>query len=103
MSTVQASDRRFYLLGDVHIEEARSGKVITLPRSLRGLLGYLLVYRHRYHPREILAEQLWSEHDPPRSRANLNTALWRLRSLVEPKNSASGPYLVESAMNEIKF
>lgn len=54
----------------------------------RLLCGYLFQFIGRVHRRERLADQFWGHLDPERSRAALNTALWRLRKLLmrDPKS-----------------
>lgn len=65
---------------EVHVDDVPIQKHPS--RSLLSLLAYLIIYRERIHPRESLAETFWSEHNRAQSRKCLNTALWRLRSLL---------------------
>lgn len=46
------------------------------------LFAYLLSVNRRPVRRDHLAELLWEDFDPDRSRAALNTALWRVRQTV---------------------
>ena len=46
------------------------------------LAAYLLEFPGRIHRRERLAELFWRDLDADRSRAALNTALWRVRKLL---------------------
>ena len=58
------------------------GEKMTDPLSprLQELLCYLLLFRDRAHPREVLASQLWPESTTCHSRRNLRQALWQLQS-----------------------
>ena len=93
---------RFYLLGDVHIEKEHSFETFSLPRPVQCLLGYLLVYRDRFHSREALENRLWDDEDIVRSRACLSTALWRLRRVIE-HDRHRGMYVTQTAQTDIKF
>jgi len=46
------------------------------------LAAFLLEFAGRAHRRERLADQFWGHLDPERSRAALNTGLWRLRKVL---------------------
>jgi DNA-binding SARP family transcriptional activator len=61
-------------------DEARLA--IDLGPSGRMLAGYLFEFAGRTHRRERLAELFWGHLDPERSRAALNTALWRVRKIL---------------------
>jgi predicted ATPase/DNA-binding SARP family transcriptional activator len=50
-------------------------------RSAEALLVYLAL-QGRTVPRDVLADLLWPEHDAERSRANLRSAVYRLRRLL---------------------
>ncbi|MGB3336084.1 MAG: BTAD domain-containing putative transcriptional regulator [Devosia sp.] len=71
------------LLGIVTILAA-GGNVVSL--GLAGptleLFAYLLTYNHRSLRRDYLADLIWEDLESARSRAALNTALWRVRRAV---------------------
>jgi len=50
-----------------------------ITRSAKGLLAYLLLFRHRIHQREALAGLFWSDHSQKGARSCLNSSLRRLR------------------------
>lgn len=52
--------------------------------------GFLLQFNGRVHRRERLLEQFWSQLEPHRARAALNTALWRLRKLLARDSQSDG-------------
>jgi DNA-binding SARP family transcriptional activator len=74
-----------------------------LGRNVKALLGYLALFRHRFHAREVLAGLFWGESSENRARSNLSTTLWRLRKVLEPKPIPPGAYLVTTPMGEIGF
>jgi DNA-binding SARP family transcriptional activator len=59
-------------------------------RKVRELLGYLLITRHHPQGRETLAELLWADRDPARSRKSLRQTLWKLRSALDHGEAAGG-------------
>ena len=50
----------------------------------RELFCYLLLHRHRTHPREILVEVLWSDNSATQARKSLRQALWQLHTALHP-------------------
>jgi len=66
-------------------------------------LAYLLLQRNRLHSRETLAGIFWGDYEKERARSCLNTALWRLRSSLEPKGIPPGTYLITTPTGEIGF
>jgi DNA-binding SARP family transcriptional activator len=76
---------------------------IQLTRENQALLAYLLLYRHKMHPREILADMFWGEHTRQKARGSLNTALWKLKRALEPEGIPAGAYLKNSHAGEVGF
>lgn len=66
-------------------------------RKTQELFCYLLLYRDRPHPREALADLLWSDGQADRPNRSLRKALWQLRSALdcEPELLSSRVLLVE--------
>lgn len=52
------------------------------------LLSYLLIGRNRCHPRETLANLLWSDSSTERSKKYLRQALWHLQVALESDKSS---------------
>lgn len=48
----------------------------------RELICYLLVYRHRPHPRETLASLFWDTESTAQARKKLRQALWQLQAIL---------------------
>lgn len=94
---------RISLLGGVTITNNKESCTTSLTRVTQTLLSYLVLYRHRFHPREVLASLLWGDQPDERARNCLNTALWRLRNVLEPSSIERGSYLVTNPSGEIGF
>jgi DNA-binding SARP family transcriptional activator len=58
------------------------------------LLGYLLIYRNRHHPRETLASLLWGDTSTSKSKKYLRQALWHMQSALEVKKNLSPQILL---------
>uniref|UniRef100_A0A832A3E4 Bacterial transcriptional activator domain-containing protein n=1 Tax=Desulfacinum infernum TaxID=35837 RepID=A0A832A3E4_9BACT len=90
-----------YLFGGFRVLRGRPPQTVHLTRTAQHLLAYLVVHRHRLHPREVLAGTLWGETDNERGRACLNTALWRLRKVLEPPGVPKGTFFHSTAAGEV--
>jgi DNA-binding SARP family transcriptional activator len=84
---------RVSLGSDAEIKCARTGHT---------LLAYLLLQRD-YSPRDLLASLCWAEQPEDSARSCLNTALWRLRSALEPDPTPRGTYLLTGSDGEVGF
>lgn len=71
--------------------------------SVQHLLAFLLIKRHRLHPRPVLAGLFWGDSREERARSCLSTALWRLRKVLEPDGIPKGTYLVTTSSDEVGF
>jgi DNA-binding SARP family transcriptional activator len=91
------------LLGGVHVTHNNWLTQAKLTREIQALLAYLLLYRQRVHPREVLAGLFWAEHSQDKARRALNTALWRLKKALEPRGIPSGTYLISDHSDEVGF
>ncbi|MEI7845941.1 MAG: BTAD domain-containing putative transcriptional regulator [Chloroflexota bacterium] len=91
------------LFGCVKVNHEQDLVDVKLTHSTQGLLAYLILFRHRSHPREVLTEIFWGDKDPDRSRRSLNTAIWQLRGILEPRGVKRGTYLVSDHQDEISF
>jgi DNA-binding SARP family transcriptional activator len=54
--------------------------------KVQELFCYLLLYRNRSIPREVLASQLWPETTTAQSKKNLRQTLWRLQTALDTFN-----------------
>src|SRR6516165_12762296 len=74
---------RIQICGALAIERDGQRLDAGLPgRQGRLLFTYLVVNRHRYVPRDELAEALWREPDPAAVEARLNPLLSKLRRVL---------------------
>lgn len=94
---------RISLFGGVSIRHGESEVQVCLARRVQVLLAYLLLKRHRVHPREEVMEALWPDVNADQARGRLNTALWRLRQGLEPGGVPRGTYLLTSRLGEVGF
>lgn len=59
-------------------------------RKAEGLFGLLLIHRDRPVHRDVLCGALWGDRTDCEARKALRTALWRIRSVVEPETNDRG-------------
>jgi DNA-binding SARP family transcriptional activator len=60
-------------------------------RKVQELLSYLLVHWERPQPRETLAELLWENLPPEKSKKNLRQTLWKLKSALDDRHLLGFP------------
>lgn len=95
---------RIYLFGGVRVESNGEFAADIKPTHIvQTLMSYLLLYRQRTHPRDVLANLLWEDYPQERARNCLNTAMWRLRQVLEPSGIEPGTYLVSTPTGELGF
>lgn len=94
---------RVALLGGVRVTHNDWRNESKLTREIQSLLAYLLLQRHRAHSREILADVFWGEQSHDKARRALNTALWRLKKILEPEGIPAGTYLFSAHSGEVGF
>lgn len=76
---------------------------LKLTGTIRRLFAYLLLQNYRPQPRELLAELFWGDQSEERAHKCLNTALWRLRTVLELEGIHKDAYLVNPHPGEIAF
>lgn len=94
---------RINLLGSVRLTHGDWPSAAGLPRAGQSLFAYLLLHRDRTHRREVIADTFWGDIGAHRARNCLNTALWRLRRVLEPDGIPRGAYLTTTGAGEIGF
>src|SRR5215211_217748 len=97
------SSLQIALFGCVRITHDNWLTEIRLTRDIQLLLAYLLLQRHRIHSREVLAGIFWGERTQEKLRGSLNTALWKLKKLLEPQGIPAGTYLISNHSHEVGF
>jgi DNA-binding SARP family transcriptional activator len=60
----------------------------------RLLACYLFAFAGRVHRRERLADLFWGEIDPDKARSALNTAIWRIRKMLDLGAVGSSRHLI---------
>ncbi|GAB4272392.1 MAG: hypothetical protein Kow0092_27450 [Deferrisomatales bacterium] len=94
---------RIQLLGNVRVCWGDGSRELQVSGSARALLAYLLLQRHRSHPRSTLAGLLWGDHDDRRARSCLSTAVWRLRRQLEAGGAGGEDFLISTPAGELRF
>ena len=97
------SSVRISLLGTVRVTHQELPTEITMGHAVKALLGYLTLFRHRFHAREVLAGLFWGDSTEKQARSCLSTTLWRLRKVLEPGDIPKGAYLVTTPNGEVGF
>lgn len=92
---------KIFLFGSVRIGYSTEISEIKLTRTSQALLAYLLLHRHRNHPREILASLFWADYSEERARSCLSTALWRLRVALELHSGPDEANLITASATEV--
>lgn len=91
------------LLGTFRVEYPELPTEGKITRSIQSFLAYLLLFRHRLHPREVLTGLFWGDHREERARGCLSTTVWRLRRILEPPGVPKGSFLLISPTGEVGF
>jgi DNA-binding SARP family transcriptional activator len=94
---------RIWLFGAVRLEHDDFAVDPATVHPVQGLLAYLLLHRERVHSREALAGVFWGDRTDDKARRCLNTAVWRLRSALEPDGVDRGAYLISNGGGELGF
>ena len=91
------------LFGEVRIAYDGVRVTTNVTRTTQALLAYLLLLPHRPQPRDVLTNVFWGDRTEERARSCLKTALWRLRSVLEPEGIPPGTYLLATSNGDIGF
>lgn len=98
MAAIQIS-----LFGRFRIFREEEPAEVKATHTIQILFAYLLLERHRCHSREVLAGLFWGDLSQDQARHCLNTALWRLRRVLEPELAHRGDYLLTTPVGEVGF
>jgi DNA-binding SARP family transcriptional activator len=91
------------LFGRVELNYDNRLAEVKIPKIAQALLAYMLLKRRRFYTREGLAALFWGDMSEERARSCLNTALWRLRRALEPKETAKSGYVLTASSGNIGF
>ena len=70
---------------------------------MEALFAHLIIERRRSHGRDELAGLFWGEMPDDRARNCLNTALWRIRRVLEPDPASRGMYVETTPAGDVRF
>lgn len=87
------ADLRIRLFGSLEVR--REGELLpafSTERS-RHLFAFLVLHRERLFHRDVLCGRLWGDQPESDARKILRTALWRLRTVLEPGEEDDGTVL----------
>jgi DNA-binding SARP family transcriptional activator len=74
---------RVSLFGRFHVQLGEQVLTSLCTGKVQELFCYLLLYRHRSHPRETLASLLWGDNSTAHSKRYLRKALWQLQAILD--------------------
>lgn len=94
---------RIYLFGALHVVSDDTPDAIRLTHVTQGLLAYLLLNPSQPQPRDVLAEIFWGNYSQEQARNCLNTALWRLRKVLEQDLPGHHAYLITNSQGDVLF
>lgn len=66
-------------------------------QKARRLFCFLVLYRDRFFPREVLIGNFWGDRPEEVARKSLRTAMWRIRKVLEPEGSDGDGYLLSTS------
>ena len=80
---------RVFLFGNVQIShDHQPASASKMTRTVQQLLAFLLIEPSRLHNRDVLTSLAWADRPQEQARSCLSTALWRLRQVLEPADTA---------------
>ena len=94
---------RIHLFGTFRLYWDTSPQEIRVIPNVQALLAFLLVPPGRMYSRDKIANLLWGELSEKQAHSCLNTALWRLRKVLEPQGVDPGTYLVCTPNRELRL
>jgi DNA-binding SARP family transcriptional activator len=94
---------RISLLGTFEVLRDDWPGPARLTRAAETLFAYLVIGRRRSHARDELAGTFWGDAAEDRARNCLNTALWRIRRVLEPDARSRGRYIESTPTGDIRF
>ncbi len=92
---------KIFLFGSPRVFRSDREEEIQLTRNVQAFLAFLLLNRHRVHPREVLADLFWGDRSEMQARNCLNTMVWKLRCILEMDPVPRGTYLLRTPLGEV--
>ncbi len=93
---------RVRVFGKLHMQNGETSLSTFPTRRVEELFGYLLLNQGAQLPREKLVDTLWPDLEFSNGRANLSTALWRLRGVFN-KVGMPADEILKSTRDWISF
>jgi DNA-binding SARP family transcriptional activator len=72
-------------------------------RKVQELLGYLLLYHDRPHPREKLASLLWGDSPTAQAKKSLRHTLWQLQTAINPVQNGDCPGFLQVELEWVQL
>jgi DNA-binding SARP family transcriptional activator len=94
---------RVRLFGGLSIDREDWPRPAVLSRAAETLFSYLILERQRSHARDEVAGLFWGDMPDDRARNCLNTALWRIRRVLEPDPRMRGMYVETVPSGNVRF
>ena len=94
---------KIYLFGRIRLQHEQSTFDAKITPTVQALLAYLLIQPGRAYSRDVLMELGWGDRPQDQARSCLNTALWRLRNILEPDGVRRGSYLMTGQSGDVGF
>lgn len=88
---------RISLFGKLEVWHGEQVMMGLESRRVQELLCYLILFRNRSHPREVLADLLWGDIPTAKSKSYLRKVLWQLQTTLDavPEARTNGVLLIE--------
>lgn len=94
---------KIFLFGRIRLEYEHVPISVRISPSVQAILAFLLLQPKRNFSRDALMELSWGDRPQGQARSCLNTALWRLRNILEPEGVARGTYLRTGQSGDVGF
>jgi DNA-binding SARP family transcriptional activator len=91
------------LFGHARITPAGATVPAKIQKTCEFLFAYLLLHSHHPCSRDQLIGTFWGDQSESSARNCLNTALWRLRRVLEPRPSDHGTFLLTLTTDTVGF
>ena len=91
------------LFGTFEIFQNKPTCELKITRCIQGLFAYLLINRDHTHSKDILLDTFWPDYREEKARKCLNTALWRLRSILKNNGDSNSQCLLTTPSGDIRI
>ncbi len=88
---------RIHLFGSFSMSKGDEPLPPFPTQKARRLFCFLVLYRDRFFPREVLIGNFWGDRPEEVARKSLRTAMWRIRKVLEPNGNDGDGYLLSTS------